>query len=68
MNGKDMLRLKAQIAIAAFALLAMTIFIVAGVDCPQSFSAFTWAINGELFLEGGAKWGSQKIKQLKEQK
>ena len=62
MNGADMLRMRAQVAVAAFTLIAMVVFIAAGVDYPQPFAIFTWGINGELFLEGGARWGGRKLK------
>lgn len=65
MNGTDTLRMRAQVAIAAFVLLVMVIFIVAGVEYPQAFAIFTWAINGELFVEGGAKWGGQAVKRMR---
>ena len=65
MNSTDTLRMRAQVAIAAFVLLVMVIFIVAGVEYPQAFAVFTWAVNGELFVEGGAKWGSQAVKRMK---
>jgi hypothetical protein len=64
MNDTDKLRMRAQVAIAAFVLLVMVVFIVAGVEYPQAFAIFTWAINGELFLEGGAKWGGKAIKRM----
>lgn len=65
MNGIDTLRMKAQVAVAAFALLVMVIFIVAGVEYPQAFAVFTWAVNGELFVEGGARWGGRAVKRMK---
>lgn len=65
MNGTDGLRMRAQVAIAAFVLLVMVVFIVAGVEYPQAFAVFTWTINGELFLEGGARWGGRAIKRMR---
>ncbi len=41
MNGTDKLRMRAQVAIAAFVLLVMVVFIVAGVEYPQAFAIFT---------------------------
>ncbi len=66
MNGTEKLRMRSQVAIAAFVLLVMVVFIVAGVEYPQVFAVFTWTINGELFLEGGARWGGRAIKRMKQ--
>ncbi|GEM_PF-2462593 len=66
MNGTDELRMRAQVAIAAFVLLVMVVFIVAGVEYPQAFAVFTWTINGELFLEGGARWGRKAIRRMRQ--
>jgi hypothetical protein len=66
MNGTEKLRMRSQVAIAAFVLLVMVVFIVAGVEYPQAFAVFTWTINGELFLEGGARWGGRAIKRMKQ--
>jgi len=66
MNGTDELRMRAQVAIAAFVLLVMVVFIVAGVEYPQAFAVFTWTINGELFLEGGARWGGKAIRRMRQ--
>ena len=61
MNGADTIRLRAQVAVAAFSLVTMVAFIAAGIEYPQAFAVFTWSVNGELFLEGGARWGGRVI-------
>lgn len=66
MNGKDILRMRAQIVVAVFTLVAMIVFIATNVDYPQAFAIFTWTINGELFVEGGIKWSGRVIKRRKE--
>lgn len=66
MSGLDILRMKVQVAVAVFTLAVMVVFIAAGVDYPQAFAVFTWSVNGELFLEGGVRWGGRQIRRRRE--
>ena len=68
MNGADAIRLRAQVAVAAFSLVAMVVFIAAGIHYPQPFAVFTWSVNGELFLEGGARWGGRAIRRRRQER
>ena len=67
MSGLDILRMRVQVAVAVFTLVVMVVFIAAGVDYPQAFAVFTWSVNGELFVEGGVRWGGRKLKHRREQ-
>jgi hypothetical protein len=66
MNSMNQLRLKAQLMIGSFMLLAWIFAEMFGVDLSTEFIGFVIAINSELYIEGAGRWATDKVKLMRE--